>query len=331
MTPCPSCGFELDPQATSRCPRCGRNIAAPVASTLSAPQFHPYPPQPSPIAWAAPTDEQRVLENAAPAATPVPAPTVTGYAGGYPIAPTTPTPGYPQPPLPPLPERKRSTGRTIGIIALIVVILGACTGGAFLGIRALQQPASPSPSSAAAPLSTPVIVYGNTFASQDNGWFDDGSDSCFLKDDGYHIRDSHICFAPIGTESDVDIRVDVKQISGPGRFPLGIAFRATEDNTAKHSYYIFEITTNGFWELLRCANTTCDRLINYENASAIHTGLGSLNSLEVYAKGSQIVLFINGQMVDTFDDTTYSFGKIGLLCGDSSECVFTNLLIGVVY
>ena len=211
-----------------------------------------------------------------------------------------------------------------------MVVLAACTGGAFLGIRALQQPGTPSTSSAADPLSTPVLVYGNTFASQDNGWFDDGNDSCFLKEDGYHVRDSHICFAPIGTESDVDVRVDVKQLSGPTRFPLGIAFRANEDNTAKYSYYVFEITINGYWELLRCANTTCNRLINYRNASAIRTSLGTVNSLEVYAKGSQIVLFINGQMVDTFNDTTYSLGKIGLSCGANIECVFTNLLIGVV-
>lgn len=55
----------------------------------------------------------------------------------YPIAPGYPQPGYPQTPYAPPPQRKSHTGLIIGIIALVVVVLAACTGGTILAVRSL--------------------------------------------------------------------------------------------------------------------------------------------------------------------------------------------------
>lgn len=240
----------------------------------------------------------------------------------YPMAPGYPQPGYPQPLLAPLPVRKRRTGLIIGSVAAVVVVLAACTWGTLATVQALHLPSQTDHARV-----TPIPVYYNSFLSNDDGWLDDGT-HCFLRSDGYHIAD-YECFAPGGNRPDVDIKVEVKLVSGSLRYPMGIVFRLIR--TGQYSnHYTFAISGNGWWELLKCSGGSCSPLIDGLFSSAIHTGVGASNTLEVYAKGPHMSFFINGTAVGSFDDSTYSDGRAGLLCGQNMECAFTNFELGEI-
>jgi len=47
-------------------------------------------------------------------------------------------------------------------------------------------------------------------------------------------------------------------------------------------------------------------------SSLFNTDVGQPNVIAVVANGTQFVLYINGQMVNSVSDTTYSAGQIGL-------------------
>ncbi len=161
MERCPSCGRMLsyppaaDSYGQGNAPAPGYGYPQGGAYTPpQEPHYQPYPSYPLPAAGAPqPPAWQPSAANEAPPQPPVwqygqPAPS-TGYGqpappsgygqqpyGAY-APPSYPLPpGYPQPrpPLAPLPERKPRTGRIVGIVALVVVVMAACTGGTLFAV-----------------------------------------------------------------------------------------------------------------------------------------------------------------------------------------------------
>ncbi len=63
-------------------------------------------------------------------------------------------------------------------------------------------------------------------------------------------------------------------------------------------------------------------------ASQFNTGLGQTNTIGVVARGNQIALYIDHQLVTTVTDSTYTHGQIGVtaatLSGSKTEVVYTN-------
>jgi len=325
---CPSCGFEIDQSAPDRCPQCGRALAA---TPVQAPRA-PDAPQSTPsVAPAAPA-----TSAASPSDPPLQNPygpfqPYGNYAppGGYgqpPDAPGYPPPGYPQlaplssAPAPAPTHKKPRTRLIIAIVAVAVVVLAACGWGVIATVQAIHPPAL-----SAVPRETPIQVYSNDFSSNAGGW--GNSSNCFLGAGGYHVTDDHICYAPIGNYSDVDITVTVKQLSGTTNSPMGIAFHLLAQNGAISQFYLFSITADGRWGFSKCNSDSCSYPINFRSEGAINQGTGTSNSLEVYAKGAHMDFFINGKAVGSLDDSSYSTGMIGLVASDG-ECVFTNLFIG---
>lgn len=336
---CPSCGLEIDQPNLDRCPRCGRAL---TTTPTPAPQTSEASEASESVASVAPGAPSA---NAAPPADPAPqnpygpfmpygsyAPP-SGYGQPYsygqpPATPSYPPPGYPQPALnspatmPPPPRKKPRTRLIIGIVAAVaVVVLAACGWGVVATVQALHLPAQ-----SAVPRETPNEVYSNDFSSNAAGWANDSR--CFWKSDGYHVTSGYVCDAPIGNYSDVDIKVTVKQVSGPTNSPMGIAFHLLPQTGEISQYYLFNIAANGRWGFTKCNSNSCSHPIDFRSESAINQGTGASNSLEVYAKGAHMDFFINGKAVGSLDDASYSTGAIGLLAGDAVECVFTNLFIG---
>lgn len=244
-------------------------------------------------------------------------------------------PGYPQQPYAPPPERKSHTGLIVGIVVAVVVVLVACTGGTLLALRSLAQtstttldpPAtatSPSTTatSTAAPTVAGTVIYQNTFASEDNGWKDDQI-NCSLKSDGYHVLNNYSCYAPAGVQTDVNVTVTVRQVSGPTTEPYGIMFRLDDSGND----YQFMIDSNSKWLFLKCVSDKCTAAVPYTHNDAIRGGLNTSNTLELRAKGAHFDFFANGKKVGSFDDSTYPSGEIGLVAWTNVDCVFTNLVI----
>lgn len=326
---CPSCGYPIEQQNIDRCPRCGRSLAAQIEPTAppqspQPPQSSPYPPQlpqagygaPPPGPSAPPADYAQPYGQDAPPNYP-PAPSY--YQSAY------PPPGYFQPTLAPTPPHKNRTGLIVGIVALVVVVLAACTSGTIFAIHSLRQmsAATHSGTPSASPTISGTRVYSNTFSSNADGWLEDPG-HCFLASDGYHAANGYYCTVPVVEQDNVDISVKVKQVSGPTRFGYGLFFRQQDDK----NYYAFMIASNGYWVALRCINADCTTPVYFTVNDAIRTGLGIINTIEVRATGSHFVFLVNGVTVGNFDDTALTFGRVGVIAGGTTiDCAFTDLVI----
>jgi hypothetical protein len=242
----------------------------------------------------------------------------SGYSQPAPLS-------YPRPLLAPLPERKPRAGRVVGILALVVVVIVACTGGALFAIHLLGQTTTSAPSKTAG-TPTPDVIYGAKLTSivGAEGW-SEVLDECFLGSDGYHVVRGYLCFAPAGTQTDVDVSLMVKQISGPTNYSYGIVFR----RVALGNYYLFMIDSNSKWLFDKCVNDTCTRLVDFTPNDAIKGGLNTVNALEVSAKGSHFDFFVNGTKVGSADDSTFASGEVGVAGGNPIECVFTNFIVSL--
>lgn len=244
-----------------------------------------------------------------------------------------PYPGYPMaaPPVPPAPPRKGRTALiVVGSIAAVLVVCVVAAGALFAFVPQLRDSLTSASSTPTATASAPTatatpseaILYQNTFATSASDWGNDAN--CFFGAGGYHVKDGFVCYAPVGTQTNVDVTVDVKQISGANNNVYGIALRL---NRTTHTDYEMDMDALGHWVFYRCGASTCDRLIDFSSAASIHAGLNVVNTLEVRAKGAHFDFWINGAKVGQFDDSTYASGLVGLACSDNTECVFSNLTI----
>lgn len=338
---CPSCGLQIDQPNTERCPRCGYQLAYSPSSGQpgqptpgygnSAPTSgYGAPPSPygqqgqyvPPSGYGQPAAPSGYGQAAPPSGFGQ----QPGQPGQYAPPPYPPTQasqpyGYPQQ-QPPAPKKSR-TGLIVGIVVGVVVLLAACTGISLFAINALGTAATSTQTPGAFATATPAetVVYQNTFASTAEDWAQD--DNCQSKSDGYHIADGFICYAPIGNQSDVNVTVNVQQVSGPTTTGYGIAFR----RVSAGNFYEFLIDSNGKWFFDKCVDSTCTTIVDFTANAAIKGGLNTPNTLKVAAKGSHFEFFVNGTSVGSRDDTTFTSGIVGIESGDTVDCAFTDLVI----
>jgi hypothetical protein len=206
------------------------------------------------------------------------------------------------PPVHPSARRNRTARILVGILLLAVVVASA---GAYYAVS-----------------HNPVIYQSSLKGSLDN--WEVGAD-CAPKSDGYHIMRGSICYAPIGSQTDADIKVDVVQLSGSTELFYGIVLRSTP----REHYYLFGIDGNGKWLFVNVPSATQlpVSVIAPTLESAVHSGLHEVNALEVRMKGSHFDFFVNGTKVGEINDSHYVTGQIGLSGEDGVEVVYTDLSI----
>ena len=238
----------------------------------------------------------------------------------YLMAPDYPPPGYPQ--MPPTPPRKSLIGLIVTLIVVAVALLCTYTVGAPLALNIAGTTASPvssTPTPAATPTAVRTVVYQNTFAANADGWTQDSH--CFEGTGGYHIANNSACYAPIGAQTDVDISVQAKQVTGATVQPFGIIFGLDDANTE----YRFMIDSSGTWVLDSCTATTCGLVMDGGYAGR---GGGVDTTLEVNVKGKRFNLDVNGERVYyNYVSASYTGGRIGLAVSNASEVVFSDLVI----
>jgi hypothetical protein len=208
----------------------------------------------------------------------------------------------PSAPSHPVAKRNRTARILVGVLLLAVIFASA---GAYYVVS-----------------HNPVIYQSSLKGSLDN--WEVGAD-CTPKSDGYHILSGSICYAPIGSQTDADIKVDVVQLSGSTELFYGIALRSTP----REHYYLFGIDGNGKWLFVNVPSTSQlpVSIIAPTLDGAIHSGLHQVNALEVKMKGSHFDFLINGAKVGEINDSHYAAGQIGLSGEDGVEVVYTDLSI----
>ncbi len=162
-------------------------------------------------------------------------------------------------------------------------------------------------------------TFNNTLSDNtgDGAW-DEGSvavnTGCTFTNSSYHASEARQgyfqpCIAENTKFSNFAYQVELTINKGnPGQ--AGMVFRVGSDNK---TYYLFRIGTDGSYALdIYDANGNVNTLV-HGFSSAITTAFGQANTLTVIAKGTNYLLFANGQYVDSASDKTLQEGKIGVV------------------
>jgi hypothetical protein len=238
------------------------------------------------------------------------------YCGG-PLVADDPMMAYGAP-NPHLPQAKKPRGGGIlrvlgsgGAILLTIVIIAVVRVGLGSVVNRLSGTSTIDPS---------AHSFADPLTSNAYSWADDAN--AFFRSDGYHIVKSVIVYAPVDPQANVDVTVNVTQLSGDDTSSYGIVFR----RTSKGNFYAFEIDSRGEWDFIKDVNNQVTTIVDVTASSSIHTGLHVTNTLEVQANGSHYVFLVNGAQVGQADDTTFtSQGKVGLDGNDGTEVVYSHL------
>ena len=163
---------------------------------------------------------------------------------------------------------------------------------------------------------------------------------------------------------DFDLRVEAQTLAGPVDNGYGIVFRLQNKDNASvedDSYYLFLISADGYYRLMRVIEGAAPELISdWIESPLINLGLGAVNHLRVVARGDQFSFYINGeavtmcipddpaaqstlnpltgecmggQMLETITDATIPSGQIGvaaqstLMGGEGVVAGFDRVLI----
>lgn len=150
-------------------------------------------------------------------------------------------------------------------------------------------------------------------ANQNSGIWETDAGCTFLTN-GYRITSAGYNYCAYGdsthnrfTALAASVEVSLQQ----GQM-AGLVFRLANNN-----YYAFYITATGSYQFSthKPDNGGIDTTLTSGNSTAIHQGFGQKNTLAVIAQGTTLQCWINGQLVATQNDSTYTAGTIALTVG----------------
>ncbi len=125
---------------------------------------------------------------------------------------------------------------------------------------------------------------------------------------------------------DFDVRVQTTAVDGPEGNGYGLIFRLqNKDNAspADDDFYLFEISSDGYYRVLRSFNGVQKALSTWIPSPIINQHIGATNFIRINAKGDRFQFFVNNQQVQLCipddPDGTSTFPATG-------ECVGGKML-----
>ena len=186
------------------------------------------------------------------------------------------------------------------------------------------------PAGADASLNTGRLLYAYDMKSPGRGWVNDGL-QCSFSRQGYHVQvyppySAAWCYS--GQEQFSDAKITVQAALLRGNI-YGLILRL---NPAAPSFYALEVNNHGQYRFVRAQGSNPLNwltLIDWTPSNSIQGGYGHLNTFIVLARGSKLSFYINKVFANSFSDTTYTSGFIGLLAGEddngSAAAVFDDI------
>jgi hypothetical protein len=155
-----------------------------------------------------------------------------------------------------------------------------------------------------------------------------GDTSCAFINGAYHIRISandffYYCLASSNDFSHFIFQVQVTIIKG---FDAGIMFRSFNPQPI---YYFFTFNYNGLYALGSSGDLQGGgSVLAFGRSSAIKIGLNQPNLLSIMVRNSNLDLFINKQLVKSWQAETQGSGAIGLIADNTmhalTDTAFSN-------
>jgi hypothetical protein len=191
------------------------------------------------------------------------------------------------------------------------------------------QPAAAGPSGAAAPAASTLL--DERFANNDRNWPSSPQGTASLTNGSYRLvpRQSGqfvAIGAPIAdTLKDVVVNATFHKLTGPLGGGYGIIVRdqasVPQDGTSQVGhYYVLEVGDKGEVGMWRRAGGGWVDLLPWQPNAAVKPGTAS-NDVSVRAVGNRLSLTVNGTLVATKTDDTFTAGGVGLFVGGDGNQV----------
>lgn len=221
--------------------------------------------------------------------------------------------------------------RTFLIMLVLTLASLACTFVSNLPV--LGNPSGTGPEQPA------QVLFQDDFSSPSSGWdrYGDSDGSTDYDNGNYRILVNVVEYsywANPGLESlpaDVRVEVDATKAGGPDENDFGVIcrYQSTTD------FYQFVVSSDGYAGIVRVASN--DQIVLSPEGllqpyDAINQG-SATNHITAECIGSTLTLYVNGELVESVTDTTFTQGDVGLIAGSYDEggvdILFDNFIVTV--
>jgi len=191
-------------------------------------------------------------------------------------------------------------------------------------------------SSNEAPSTPGAILFTDDFSNSDHKWYQsvDTDVTTDYYNNGYRIlinEPNYEAWALPESQSfaDVRIEVDATKNGGPDDNDFGIICRYIDEN----QYYYAIISSDGYYGIVR--KTSNGGFLLDEDDVMLESNkinLGAVtNHIRFDCIGNKLTLYVNGNKLVGYQDSTYSNGNVGFIAGTydagGTDILFDNLIV----
>lgn len=237
------------------------------------------------------------------------------------------------------------TGLIIGSIVLILLLVGGGIG-AYLYVKHHSTTTTPTVNITPTPTPKGPLLFHDTFQNNSNNWdltskagqfsAKVGNGSLVLEDDNNRLLWELV---PGGkTFNNFMLNFDANLSKGTQDNGYGVYIRgASSQSVDVATYYRFELYGDGTFAVFKgsldsTGATQSSILVNYAVSPSV-LKQGSVNHVSILANGSTMSLTVNGQLLKTFTDNSYTSGSIAFFVSNlanttaGAQATFSNLAI----
>jgi uncharacterized repeat protein (TIGR02543 family) len=180
----------------------------------------------------------------------------------------------------------------------------------------------------------PTVLFSDDFSRDTGVWdtFSDSDGSVFYENGWLHIINkttATYCTYTMAHQyfTDFILEVETKLVDGTDDNWHHVTFREEDAD----NYYDFGISADGYYDLTKVVNGNQIVIAGPTRSSNINQGWDVTNLIHIECIGSSLSLSVNGHLLKSTTDTTFTAGDIGLsassLAGSFSEIAFDNIVV----
>jgi hypothetical protein len=200
--------------------------------------------------------------------------------------------------------------------------------------------AYPEPGYTALPgFQSDTVLFQDDFSNPSSGWDDiavSGDYNTYYFEGAYHFLISSDNFSAwanpyLDFPGDVKVEVDASKISGSQYDEFGLICRYTENSDGTYNYYYFAIAIDGLGVIYKVDHNE-DSIVSgppQDMSDVVYSG-EQINHIRADCIGDTLTLYVNGQILNSATDSTFSGGDVGLRADSESggtEIIFDNFIV----
>lgn len=228
--------------------------------------------------------------------------------------------------------QNRSVSKVRVFMGVIVLIVMIASGSIFALTYVNKQTAPPKPTVVAIPTPKVAATYTDPFVDNSYGWnlasepgkyvVQIGGGNLTLEDDDHKLLWEQL--PGQHSFSDFTLYVDATLTKGDALNGYGIYIRgASNANSDLATYYRFELYGEGAYGIYKGivsdnGESGYTKLVDYTLNNAINKA-GKVNKIRITAQGSTLTFMVNGHLLQTLTDTSYSKGTVAFFVSNTTD------------